>query len=355
MEFLVRVRSQAVRIRLALELIGLAIVAAATRHSRHRSNSDVLGEEVLGGKVVHEVLGSDDAAVLFIFFDLESLELLADGVSDSLEQVGKGLLADMSRNILTELLVDLLDDLRAPALNLIIDEVDLAAELVGDFLLFSVLSNPLVQSFDLRRVRLVVVGSLFAELVVLVVVLHLEFVQLRSKHLVVAAELVRFSLILTDGRQKLRISLLAGQKFSDDLIDVGVACFSPDLLESVLDVAVLVHLGVHLPLEERRVQPLDQELLLHLDLVLVLVFIRGQLGDGLLALAALQTILDEGFSVRAGLLQDVHALLSLALVHLNLNHDLPQHQVGLVPRLLGLPALVDLAFQDALLLLKALA
>ena len=185
--------------------------------------------------------------------------------------------------------------------------------------------------------------------------LHLEFVQLRSQHLVVAAKFVRLALIFTNGRQKLRVGLLARQKLGDDFIDVGVASFSTDLLECILDVTVLVHLGIHLPLEEGRIKPLNKELLLHLDLVLVLVFIGGQLSDGLLALAALKAVLDEGFSVRAGLLQDMHALLSLALVHLDLNHDLAQHQVGLVPRLLGLPALLDFAFEDALLLLQTLA
>lgn len=94
---------------------------------------------------------------------------------------------------------------------------------------------------------------------------------------------------------------------------------------------------------------------MHLDLVLIFVFICGQLSDGLLALAPLQTILDEGLSVCAGLLEDVHPFLTLALVHLDLNHDLSKHQVGLVPLLFCLPALLDFLFVDALLLLQALA
>ena len=71
----------------------------------------------------------------------------------------------------------------------------------------------------------------------------------------------------------------------------------------------------------------------------------------MLAFAALEAVLDESFSVRAGLLEDVHPLLALTLVHLDLDHNLPQHQVGLVARLLGLAALFDLTLMDALLLL----
>ena len=69
----------------------------------------------------------------------------------------------------------------------------------------------------------------------------------------VATEFVRFALILADGRQKLRVGLLASQKLGDDLIDVGVASLSPNLLECILNVAVLVHLGIHLPLQKGRI------------------------------------------------------------------------------------------------------
>ena len=244
-ELLVWVGTEAVRICRTLELVSLLFVGT-TGHTRNWSDSDVLSEEVLSRKVVHKVLRSDEAAIFFVLLDLEGLKLLADSLGNFLEQISKRLLANVSRDVLSELLIDLSDYLRAPAADLIVDEVDLAAELVGGLFILRVTKDLLVEGLDLGRVRLVLVIAFLAELLILVVVLHLQVVQLRCERLVVATKLVRLALVLADGGKELRVGLLTSQELGDDLVHVGVASLGFDLLESILDVTVPVHLGAHL-------------------------------------------------------------------------------------------------------------
>ena len=179
-ELLVRVRAEAVRICRTLELLSLFLVGT-TGHTRNWSDSDVLGEEVLGCKVVHEVLRGDEAAVFFVLLDLEGLKLLADSLGNFFKQISKRLLANMSRDVLSELLIDLGDYLRAPATDLVVNEVDLAAELVGGLFMLRLAKDLLIEGLDLGRVRLILVIAFLAELLVLVIVFHLQVVQLRCE------------------------------------------------------------------------------------------------------------------------------------------------------------------------------
>lgn len=122
----------ALLIHTAVVVVGSTVVIAA-RNSRERSNSDVLAEELLGGEVVHEVLGGDVGLVLaFLLFGSDLLQLLADGLGNLLEQESQGLLVQLvveGLDVLAELRIDFLDHSGTPSLYLIIDEVDLLLQL----------------------------------------------------------------------------------------------------------------------------------------------------------------------------------------------------------------------------------
>ena len=98
---------------------------------------------------------------------------------------------------------------------------------------------------------------------------------------------------------------------------------------------------------------MNQELLLHFDFVLVLVFVCGKLSNLLLSVRANDATLNGSFFVGMGLLKDLDSLLAFALVHLNLDHYLSEHQIGLVSLLLRFAALLNLVVQKRLLALEA--
>jgi hypothetical protein len=78
----------------------------------------------------------------------------------------------------------------------------------------------------------------------------------------------------------------------DNLIDVREPCGSPDLLEGVFDGIVSVHFLLHFLLEEGRKESMNQELVSHLDLILVLVFIGSHVGDLLLSTNSVHSSLE---------------------------------------------------------------
>ena len=85
MVFLVLILSTC-RVVTASIVVGLAVVATLiSGDAGRRSDSDVLAKELLSGKVVHEVLGSDVASVLIVVFSLDSVQLLDDRLRDLLE------------------------------------------------------------------------------------------------------------------------------------------------------------------------------------------------------------------------------------------------------------------------------
>jgi len=131
--------------------VGLALVSCSG-NTRQRSHSDVLVQELLGGEVIHEVLCGNEATVLILLlFGDDLLQLHADGLSDLLEQEGESLGVLVGGDVLSELLVHLLDDLRAPSLNLVESEVNLLDQVITLLLLLVEHNNFLVKSFDLRR------------------------------------------------------------------------------------------------------------------------------------------------------------------------------------------------------------
>lgn len=117
----------------------------------------------------------------------------------------------------------------------------------------------------------------------------------------------------------------------NDLIDVRETSGGPNLLECLFDHKMVVHLALHLLLQEGRVQPLNQELFLHLDLILILVLVGCHFGDLGLSLDALHPSPECIFLVPDGLLQTLDSLLPLSLVHFDCHHDLVQFHLRLDP------------------------
>jgi len=107
--------------------------------------------------------------------------------------------------------------------------------------------------------------------------------QLGPKSLMVIPKVVDLSLIFRDSREQLRVSLLPGQEPVHNLIDVGEPCSSPNLLEGIFDGIVSIHFLLHLLFEEGGEESVDQELVSHLDFILVLVLIGCHIGDLLLS------------------------------------------------------------------------
>jgi hypothetical protein len=156
---------------------------------------------------VSEVLGHDAATVLVVLLTNDGLELLADCSRDLLEAESHGLVSELT-DVSVELLVNLLDDTVGPGGDLIVGELDLLIDLLGFFIFLLVVSILPVELSKLgSELRLTLRVSLVLPLVLIVV--HLEFLELLTPLLVVLAEFVDFGFILTDILQQLGVGLLA--------------------------------------------------------------------------------------------------------------------------------------------------
>ena len=134
-----------------------------------------------------------------------------------------------------------------------------------------------------------------------------------------------------------------------DLVDIREASGCSDFLEGVLNVVVVVHFLLHLLLEEPREQSLHQELLLHLDLILILVLVGSHFSDILLSLDSVHSSLEGVFLVFDRFLQTQDHLLSLPLVLGDFHHDLLEFHFGLNSFLFGPPLLLSFFDHDVLL------
>lgn len=109
-------------------IVCLAVLFAAG-HSREWPDSDVLVQELLGGEIVHEVLGGNVVSIILVFLLDDLIELLANSLADLLKQEGESFVL-VNTDILVELLVSFLDYSLAPALDLIVNEVNFLIELI---------------------------------------------------------------------------------------------------------------------------------------------------------------------------------------------------------------------------------
>ena len=146
----VRVHQHALdRVVSAVVGVGLGLVLVATSDARDRAHSDVLGEELLSGEVIHEVLGRNEAAVFLVLLHDDVFQLLDDGRSNLLEDEAEGLVVLEGLDVLVELHVDLLHDARRPALNLVVDKLHFLVDLLRLVQLLAVLGEFLVNGVDL--------------------------------------------------------------------------------------------------------------------------------------------------------------------------------------------------------------
>ena len=106
-------------------------------------------QEFLGGKVVHEVLGSDVTSIFLIFLGNDLLKLFADGLRDHFEEERQGLFGLVSMDVLSKLLVDFLNNSGAPSSNLIVNKVYFLAKLISLLFLFLLFQDLLVKISNL--------------------------------------------------------------------------------------------------------------------------------------------------------------------------------------------------------------
>ena len=97
---------------------------------------------------------------------------------------------------------------------------------------------------------------------------------------------------------------------------------------------------------------MDQELLLHFDLILILVLVGRQLCNLLLSIDTLDAALQCVLFVSARLLKSFDPMLPLDLLGVNVEHDLAQSHVRLVALLLRHTELLILRIRDRLLRLE---
>jgi len=157
-----------------------------------------------------------------------------------------------------------------------------------------------------------------------------------SKTFMLNSQVVNFTFIFWHCHQKLRICLFSCQESMNDLIDIGVTCSSSNLLESIFDNIVLVHFTLHLSFQECREESLNQELFLHLYLILIFIFVSCHLCNFRLSFHSLHSSSKCIFLVSNGLLQALDSFLSFSLIHFNFHHDLIELHLGLDSFLLSL-------------------
>lgn len=158
-------------------------------------------------ELVSEVLGHDAATIFIVLLTNDGLELLADCSHDLLEAETHGLVSKLA-DISVELLVNLLDDTVGPGGDLVVGELDLLIDLFSFFIFLLVFSILPVELSKLgSELRLALRVSLVLLLVLIVV--HLQFLELLTPLFVVLAKFVDFGFILTDILQQLGVGLLA--------------------------------------------------------------------------------------------------------------------------------------------------
>ena len=207
-------------------------------------NTDVLVEELLSGKVVHEVLRSDEATVFISIFEQDLVKTFDDGLHDLLEaEVHCLFLLVVGTNIFAELLVNLLNDAVQPVTHVSVSQFNFFVHL--DSLVVELLRR---LDLDVQLVDLWVsrATSLNFKVSLLVRVLHLQLVELLSHLLILTTKSIEFLLILAHCVQQLRVSRLTSEELLHDLLHIRKTCLGSNLLESLFDFSSSSHLFVHL-------------------------------------------------------------------------------------------------------------
>ena len=232
-----------------LTVLSLCVVFTASVMTLSRLNSDVLRKELFRSEVVHKVLRCNEATILISVLEKDLIESLDHGLHDFLKAEEHCLFVlVVGADVLTELLVDLLDNTIEPVSHVRVSQVDLLAHLDGLVIQLLGSLDLDVQLMDLRIGRSAV--SLNLKLGMRVRILHLQLVELLSDLLVLTTKSVKFFLVFADSMEQLRVSCLSCEEFLDDLLHIREASLSSDHLEGLLDLRSPGHLLVHLALEE---------------------------------------------------------------------------------------------------------
>lgn len=112
---------------------------------------------------------------------------------------------------------------------------------------------------------------------------NLKLVELLTPFLIIFTQNVNFIFLGTNLSEELRISGFAAQEFVNDVLDVGVAGGRSDFLKSLFNLSGSEHFLLHLGFQEGRPKLLGKEILLHLKLIRVLVFICRRFRNFLLS------------------------------------------------------------------------
>ena len=182
----------------------------------------------------------------------------------------------------------------------------------------------------------------------------LKLVQLLAPVLVVGPELINFVLLSRHLSKQLRISVLAAQELVYNVLNVTVASFSPNFLESSFNFESAIHFFSHFGLKERRPELLSQEVLLHLQLIGIFVLVGCGLRDLLLASHTSQSAVNSILFVLSRILQGADALIALTMLLLNQVHEVFQPVLSLQPALFALPVLFSLLVHNIHLLLVSI-
>ena len=227
---------------LSSTILRLGIVLTHAIVTLRRFDSDILVEEFFCGKVVHEVLGGHEAALLVRVLQQDLIQALDDRLHDFLEaELHRPVLFIEGADVLAKLLVNLADHPVEPVLHICVGQLNLLIHLDG-------LVVELLRSLDLN-VELMDLGvgrSTALNLNIWLLVLHLQLVQLLGDLLVLMSQHVQLLLIVADGLEQLRVGRLAREKLLHDLLNIREASLRSDLLEGLLDFSCSCHLLVHL-------------------------------------------------------------------------------------------------------------
>ena len=335
---------------LAASILRLGIVLAHPVVALGRLDADVLLDELLRGKVVHEVLGCHEATLLVCILQQDLVQSLDDRLHDLLKaELHRPIFLLERTNVLAKLLVDLANDPVQPVFHVCVCELDLLAHL--DRLVVELLRR---LDLNVQLVNLRVGRATTLNLNIGLLVLHLELVELLGDLLVLVPQHVQLLLVVAHGLQQLRVGCFPREKLLDDLLDIGEACLRSDLLEGLLYLSRPCHFLVHLRLEESAPEFLRQEVLIHLQLIRVFIVIGCLVSDLLLPGIALDSPFQRGLLVVEGLEHRCKPVLPLEVVLVNQAHKLLKTMLSLELLLFGLAVTLGFLHVDGVLVLVAI-
>ena len=187
---------------------------------------------------------------------------------------------------------------------------------------------------------------------VLISSINLELLKALGQLLVVFLELINLCLIVANGLKEGRVGLLTLLEASNHSLHVSNARMRLDLLERLIDAAGGLHLLVHLALHEVVPKLVNVQVVSHLELSRVLALIGSRFSNFLIFLLALNATLNGLLLVGDAALQLENTLLTVALLLLDVPHQVVEDVLGLEFLLLGLPCLALLSVQNLALISK---